>query len=1286
MNPSAPEKASAARPCQKPEAGHKNASNHAGSPTEDASPPLSNIGAARVLGFALESPGEDTSGARIGAYKLLQKIGEGGFGVVWMAEQQEPIRRRVAVKIIKLGMDTEDVIARFEAERQALALMEHPNIARVFEAGATAAGRPFFVMELVRGVAITRYCDENRLGAEARLRLFIMVCHAVQHAHHKGVIHRDLKPSNILVTLHDGVPVPKIIDFGIAKATSARLTEKTLFTQFHAFVGTPAYTSPEQMEMSGLDIDTRSDIYSLGVLLYELLTGQPPFDSDTLVKSGLDAMRRTLREVDPPRPSLRLSTLNESTRTSVAAARGTDATKLSLLLRGDLDWIAMRCLEKDRTRRYDSATALAADVERYLADAPVLARPPSRLYQAKKFVHRHKVGVAAAVAVALSLVAGLIAVSTLLVRERSAHRRAVLAEQKEGKLRRQSEVARTDEVKRAAHTALDLANRHLADGRVADGLAYLVYAARKDPRNRTLAPRLASVLASHNFALLRAAPYPCNSRVLALRFAPDGRTFFVGTEDGTLRVMDAATGALQRQFQLGRKVIPGGWEFARSNDTVVGARFSDNTFGVFDLATGAARFAALPLDPKVGLPNSQRAVGLSPTGRWIYANAPLKFWLWDARTGALQLNLDFTELIGGCDFSPADDTLVLPVGNSLERWSLPAGERVPAPIQFRAQPSSGTPSNAETRYSPDGRRLAVFDYSMAQIFDATTGTLVQALPTPGLFFSPNRMAFPANDRVFVQTQTQSGWWDLAADRFSVSPIPNLVDVAFTAAGTRGLATSLDGLFRVFDADRSALVTEPAWGQDTDYCAAISPDGSALILGTADGLVYRFGLGRGAARPLVLPRSLSPFVSLAYFLPEAPSRLLWLTRDHATVIDATSGREIAGGFRYPQPLAPNNAWHDTHPPVRSDLKFLVARTETGEWQSWELGLGGIQRVVPLQHAPKRDAHLAFSATGDLVSLAFIRPNEVEVWNLRTGVPVGPPFVYTANLVPMTPQFSPDGRRLAVGANDGAALIFELAAPRPVLRLDTPPLAATMRVFFSADGSRVVTSNANGATLLWNAATGEPMGPGVHLTGSVWQSLFSPDGKWLATWNSQTVRVTDGRTGAPVGKMIPAGGKLVFFNPDSTRLATAEREGYAQVWDVPSGDAVTEPLRHQPLNANRPEFSPDDRFLKTENGRFYLWAIPPPWRDGVPPPEWLFELATLCAGKTVDDFGHLVAATDAAQNVTRLRREIAALPADAPLADWGRWVLDDRPERSIAPGFTITPAEAERLAAAPAIAQP
>ena len=300
---------------------------------------------------------------RIGRYKLREKVGEGGCGVVYVAEQEEPVRRRVALKIIKLGMDTRAVVARFEAERQALAMMDHPNIARVLDAGATDTGRPYFVMELVRGIKITEYCDQNKVSTRERLELFIKVCQAVQHAHQKGIIHRDLKPSNILVTLHDGVPVPKVIDFGIAKATEGRLTEATVYTQLHQFIGTPAYMSPEQAEMSGLDIDTRSDIYSLGVLLYELLTGVTPFDAQTLLQSGLDEMRRIIREEEPKRPSTRLSTLDCRTRRAARSIGRQKLPTLVNLIRGDLDWIVMKCLEKDRTRRYETANGLAADID-----------------------------------------------------------------------------------------------------------------------------------------------------------------------------------------------------------------------------------------------------------------------------------------------------------------------------------------------------------------------------------------------------------------------------------------------------------------------------------------------------------------------------------------------------------------------------------------------------------------------------------------------------------------------------------------------------------------------------------------------------------------------------------------------------------------------------------------------------------------------------------------------------------------------------------------------------------
>ncbi len=376
-----------------------------------------------------EQPGD-----RIGRYKLLQQIGEGGCGVVYMAEQEEPVHRRVALKIIKLGMDTKSVIARFEAERQALALMDHPNIAKVLDAGATDTGRPYFVMELVRGVKITDYCDQNNLSTEERLKLFMQVCQAIQHAHQKGIIHRDIKPSNILVTVNEpgGPGCPKVIDFGIAKATTGqRLTDKTIFTAFEQFIGTPAYMSPEQAMMTSLDIDTRTDIYALGVLLYELLTGKTPLDQKELLAAGVDEMRRAIREKEPARPSTRLSTMLEGELTTTAKHRHTDPPILIHLLRGDLDWIVMKALEKDRARRYETANGLARDIQRYLADEPVVARPPSKLYRFQKLARRNKLAFAAGAAVLLALVAGLAISTWFFIQEKAARRIAVAAEQKQ---------------------------------------------------------------------------------------------------------------------------------------------------------------------------------------------------------------------------------------------------------------------------------------------------------------------------------------------------------------------------------------------------------------------------------------------------------------------------------------------------------------------------------------------------------------------------------------------------------------------------------------------------------------------------------------------------------------------------------------------------------------------------------------------------------------------------------------------------------------------------------------
>ncbi len=407
------------------------------------------------------TPPDKCAGDRIGRYKLLQQLGEGGGGVVYLAEQEEPVRRRVALKIIKLGMNTQNVIQRFEAERQALAMMDHPYIAKVLDAGATPTGRPYFVMDLVRGVRITDYCDQHHLSTPARLNLFLQICRAIQHAHQKGIIHRDIKPSNILITLQDGVPVPKIIDFGIAKATNdQQLTSNDPVTSHEQFLGTPAYMSPEQASLGGLDIDTRSDIYSLGVLLYELLTGQTPFAVEELLAGGPDVMRRMVREQDPPKPSTRLRTMGMADTADVTRRFRVTPEKLAGVVRGDLDWIVMKALEKDRTRRYESANGLAMDIQRHLADEPVVARPPSVPYRLQKLFRRNKIAVTAAAAVAAALVIGLGLSTWLFFQEKANLERAVEAE-------RQAKLAagKSQTVARFLKAMLETLNPALAQGR-----------------------------------------------------------------------------------------------------------------------------------------------------------------------------------------------------------------------------------------------------------------------------------------------------------------------------------------------------------------------------------------------------------------------------------------------------------------------------------------------------------------------------------------------------------------------------------------------------------------------------------------------------------------------------------------------------------------------------------------------------------------------------------------------------------------------------------------------------
>jgi hypothetical protein len=580
-------------------------------------------------------PPAEKPGDVIDRYTLLERLGEGGGGVVWRAQQERPLRREVAFKIIKLGMDTHAVVSRFEAERQALARMEHPHIARVFDAGITATGRPYFVMELVRGLPVTRYCDERRLPVHRRLELFIEVCDAVQHAHQKGIIHRDLKPSNILVTDTDGAAVPKVIDFGIAKATQGRLTDETVVTASALVIGTPAYMSPEQADLSGLDVDTRSDIYSLGVLLFELLAGRPPFDSKAWLAGGLDEIRRRLREDEAPAPTQRLDTLSEADRTAVAERRATAPTLLRAQLRGDLDWIVLRCLEKDRTRRYESASALALDLRRHLRHEPVTARPPGRWYVTGKLIRRHRAAFTALTTIAAAIVIGGGVSAWQAVRATRAEREQSRLRALEIDLRQRAERQERAAELRAYAADMNLAQQALANDNL--GLAQRLLDRHRPAaglpdlrgwdwrylwqRARSEATRLVAV-----------RPHPVES----LAVSPDGTWLAISQDDGG--VLHLAN--LRNREEI---LLPAGVE------------------SVYAAFAPTGPWLALAVTLTRG-PQAQHAV------RW---------WNLDTREFGHEWPLSFAP--GPLSFSPDGRSLVVSGGartNPLTQWDVPTGRRL----------------------------------------------------------------------------------------------------------------------------------------------------------------------------------------------------------------------------------------------------------------------------------------------------------------------------------------------------------------------------------------------------------------------------------------------------------------------------------------------------------------------------------------------------------------------------------------------------------------------------------
>ena len=675
-------------------------------------------------------------GSVIGRYKILQQIGEGGFGSVYMAEQREPVKRRVALKIIKLGMDTREVVARFEAERQALALMDHPNIAKVLDAGATDTGRPFFVMELVKGVPITSFCDENHLPARDRLGLFAQVCQAVQHAHQKGVVHRDLKPSNVLVTLHDGKPVPKVIDFGVAKALNQELTERTLFTAYGHMIGTPQYMSPEQAEMSGLDIDTRSDVYSLGVLLYELLTGTTPLEVAAIRKAGYAEMQRLIKEQEAPKPSQRVSTLGE--RLSVVARdRACDPDRLGATLRGDLDWIVLKALEKERGRRYESASGFAADVQRYLASEPVEAHPPSAGYRVRKFVRRNRGPVVAAAAVFGVLCLGLAGtVAGMIVArneaDRAARAEAETAEQRDAALREATEKEKARQAEADQRAAAD--RERMAAVAAREELRRTFYAAQMNLANNAARDHHGQRVLDH---LNVARPKP-------------GETDLRGPE----------WHILYRQFNAEEKVVrllgsARGFSFSPDGSRIVlavvetkpGQQEPTRVLRICETATGRL-VREIPLPP----------FDYGPKGKPSFpTSAPTSLFPTFLRNGALVACMDPGVVLLG--FKGAYRVYVVDSGKLIEEesWDPKAGARVPDGMtpdgRIRADRKSDRPNVGDQR---DDRRA---EYTL---LDVGSGAEVRKLTvdhlTVRLAFSPDSrlVAYRHPERGLVVEETGSG--------------------------------------------------------------------------------------------------------------------------------------------------------------------------------------------------------------------------------------------------------------------------------------------------------------------------------------------------------------------------------------------------------------------------------------------------------------------------------------------------------------------------------------------------